>query len=225
MAVAAKKLHKAGLGACGALAAQQREGLDSVFNFLKIHIQLVKPQGGALADRGQLRGLEVCVGQRGHTLVFIREARQQVHDVQKLPAYDLEPLLHNDDVGIVAHVATCRPQVDDALRARALEAVGVDVAHHIMAAFALAALGVLVIDVVPVGSELGDLLVGDGQALPFFGSRQGNPQPAPGAEFVILRKGKLHLRAGIAGGKGADVSGMVGHGENLLKRFKRGECW
>ena len=96
--------------------------------------------------------------------------------------------------------------MDDARRLGALEPVGVYMAHHVVAAFPLPALGIFIIDVVLVGFQLGDLLVGDFQALLLLRPGQGNPQPAPGAELVVLGEYKLHLLAGIPGGKGADIA-------------------
>ena len=96
--------------------------------------------------------------------------------------------------------------MDDPLGVRALQAVGVDVAHHVVAALLLPADGVLVVDVVGVGLQLGDLLVGDGQALPLLGLGQGDPEFAPGAELVVVGEDVLHLLAGVAGLEGGNVS-------------------
>ena len=52
--------------------------------------------------------------------------------------------------------------MDDALCLGALQAVGVDVAHHVMADELLARNGVLIVDVVLVCLQLGNLLIGDG---------------------------------------------------------------
>ena len=216
-AVAAQQLHEASLRTGGALAAQQRKRGDAVLDFLKIHVKLVEPQGRTLTHGGQLRRLQMRVGQSRQVLVPLSEAREQVHDVEDLAPDDFKALLHDDHVGIVAHVAAGGPQMDDAARLGALQAVGIDMAHHVMAALALAALGVVVVDVVLVSLQLGDLLVGDGQALLLLSPRQGDPQPPPGAELVVLGKDELHLRACVPGGKGADIPGMIGHGDVLLR--------
>ena len=54
--------------------------------------------------------------------------------------------------------------MDDALGLGALDAVGVDVAHDVVTDQPFPFLGDLVVDVVLVGFQLGDLLLGDGQA-------------------------------------------------------------
>ena len=96
--------------------------------------------------------------------------------------------------------------MDDARRLRALQAVGVDVAHHVVAHLALAGLGISIVDVVAVGLQLGDLLVRDGKAELLFRAGQGDPQPPPGAEFEVLREKVLHLRAGIARGERGNIT-------------------
>ena len=68
------------------------------------------------------------------------------------------------------------------------------------------AAGIVIVDVVPVGFHLGNLFIGDVQTLRLLGTGQGNPQSAPGAEFVILRKQELHFRACIPCGKRAYIA-------------------
>ena len=110
--------------------------------------------------------------------------------------------------------------MDDALGAGALEAVGVDVAHHVVAALLLPPGGVLVVDVLDMAFQLRYLLLGDGQALLRLGLGQGHPQPPPGAEFVVLRKDVLHLPAGVPGGKGAAVALVLVHVKDPLYSLK-----
>ena len=100
--------------------------------------------------------------------------------------------------------------MNDARRLRALQAVGINVAHHIVTALPLPALRILIIDVVLVRFQLGNLFVRDVQALLLFSLRQGDPQLAPSAEFIVLGKNELHLLAGISGRKRTDIM-IVGH--------------
>ena len=172
--------------------------------------QLVEPEGRALADGGELRGLQMGVGERGHVLVAVREIRQQRNDVEELAADDPQALPHDDHVGVVADVAARRAQVDDPLRRGALHPVGVDVAHHIVTDLLLPRLGDVVVDVVRVGLQLGDLRVGDREALPLLRPGQGDPQLPPGFELVVGGKNVLHFIARVTGAKGAFVS-VVGH--------------
>ena len=109
--------------------------------------------------------------------------------------------------------------MDDARRLRALQTVRVVVAHHVVAALLLAALRIIVVDVLRMGFQLGNLLVSDVQPLFLFRLRQRNPQLPPGAELVVLGEDELHLLAGIAGRKGADIA-VMRHNAFLRFHFK-----
>ena len=91
--------------------------------------------------------------------------------------------------------------MDNARRLGTLLSVGIDVAHHIVPHFLLPRLRHLIIDVVGVGFEFRDLLVGDIQTQFLLGLGKRNPQSAPCAEFHIGRKEVLHFLPGIAGTK------------------------
>ena len=218
-AVAAKQLHEGRLCARRALAAQQRQGGQAVFQLAIVHVQFIQPQRRALADRRQLGRLQMRIRQRGHCLVLIREIRQQVHHVEQLAPHDLQALAHDNHVGVVAHIAGRRAQMDDARRLRALQTVRVDVAHHVVAALLLAALRIVVVDVLRMGFQLGNLLVSDVQPLLLFRLRQRNPQLPPGAELVVLGEDELHLLAGIACRKWADIA-VMRHNAFLRFHFK-----
>ena len=102
--------------------------------------------------------------------------------------------------------------MDDAGRLGALLAVGVHMAHHVVAHKALALFGDFIVDVVHMSFQLGHHLGGDiGQALLHLGPGQRHPQAAPCAELVVVREDILHLVRGIAGGKGADITIMLRH--------------
>ena len=75
--------------------------------------------------------------------------------------------------------------MDDALRLRALYAVGVHMAHHIVAHLLLPGLRHVIVDVVRVLLQLRDLLVRDGESQLLLRLRQRDPQPSPGAEFLV----------------------------------------
>lgn len=72
-------------------------------------------------------------------------------------------------------------------------------AHDVVADQLLPLAGYLVVDVVLVGFQLGDLLIGDVDSQRLFGLGQRDPQFSPGLKFVVLRKYILHLLACIAG--------------------------
>ena len=209
-----EQLHKAGLSAGGALDAPQLEGGQPVLDLAQVHHQLVGPQGGPLAHGGGLGGLAVGVGHAGHILVLAGKAGQLGQHAHQLFAHQLQALAHDDDVGVVAHIAAGGAQVDDAGGLGALLAVSVDVAHHVVADQFFPRGGHLIVDVVHVGLQLGHHGGGDVvQALLHLGPGQGHPQPAPGAELVVVREDILHLVRGVPGGKRADIAVMLRHSQ------------
>ena len=208
--IALEQLHKGGLRAGGALDTAQLQGCQTMVDLSQIHHQLVGPQGSALAHGGGLCGLAVGVGHAGHILVLLGKVRQLCQHTHQLFAHQLKTLPHHDDVGVIAHIAAGGTQMDDACCLGALLAVGVNVAHHIMAHQLLARNGDLVVDVVHMGFQLGHHFRGDiGLALLHLGPGQRHPQAAPGAELVVIREDVLHLIGSVAGGKRADIAIML----------------
>ena len=67
-------------------------------------------------------------------------------------------LLHDDKVCIVSHIAGGCPKMDYGLCQRTLKAIGIDVAHHIMADLFLPCLCIGIVDIIGVGPELSYLL-------------------------------------------------------------------
>ena len=95
------------------------------------------------------------VGHAGHILVLFGEAGQLGQHAHQLFAHQLQALAHDDDVGIVAHIAAGGAQMDDAGGLGALLAVGVDVAHHVVADLLFPLGGDLIVDVVHMGFQFG----------------------------------------------------------------------
>ena len=146
------------------------------------------------------------------SLYSVGKVGQLCQHTDELFAHQLQALAHDDDVGVVAHVAAGSAQMDDARRLGALLAVGVDMAHHVVADQLFAGDGDIVVDVVHMGFQLGHHLGGDvGQALVHLGPGQRHPQAAPGAELVVVREDVLHLIGGVTGGKRADITVMLRH--------------
>ena len=88
--------------------------------------------------------------------------------------------------------------MDNAFCFGALHTVGVHMAHDIVAHLFFARLGDFIVNVVGVGFEFGDLLVGNRQPQFFFAFGKGNPQLSPSAEFKVRRKDVFHFFARIA---------------------------
>ena len=113
------------------------------------------------------------------------------------------------DVGVVPDVAAGGSEVDDTLGLRALQTIGVDVAHDIVTHDLLPRLRVRIIHIVRMGLQLIDLLLGDIEPQLLLGLREGDPELSPGAEFLFLRKEVLHLLARIPLGKRAGILRVI----------------
>ena len=171
-------------------------------DLLQVHVQLVHPEGGTLAHSGQLGGLAVGIGQSRHILVLPGEISQQGNDPNQLFPDQFQALAHNDNIGVVSHIAAGGSQMDDSFGFGALEAVSVHMAHDIVTDQLFPGHRILIVDVVQVGSQLVQLLLGNIQALIFLSLGQCQPEPPPGAELVVLREDVLHFLRGIPGGEG-----------------------
>jgi hypothetical protein len=93
---------------------------------------------------------------QGMSLYSMAKAAELGQHADQLFAHEREALAHHEDVGVVADIAAGDAQMDDARRLRALLAVGVDMAHHVVAHELFARGGDLVVDVVRVRLELRD---------------------------------------------------------------------
>ena len=79
--------------------------------------------------------------------------------------------------------------MDDAGGLGALLAVGVDMAHDVVAHQLFPLDGHFVVDIVHMSFQLGYHVRGDvGQSLIHFGTSQRHPQPPPCAELVVIRE-------------------------------------
>ena len=88
--------------------------------------------------------------------------------------------------------------MDDTLSLRTLHTVGVDMRHNVMAHLAFPLLRHLIVNIVRMGFQLVNLLLGDIQSQFFFRLCKSDPQSPPCAEFHIRRKDILHFPACIA---------------------------
>ena len=209
--VAVKQLQEGCLSSGGSLGTQKLHGGNHIVQILQIQVKLLHPQGGALSYRGGLSGLKMGECQRGKILVAVRKGGKFCQHVHQFFLHQLQSLCHDDDVRIVAHIAGGRAQMDDALCLRALHAVSINMAHHVMAHFFFPCLCHIIVDVVRMAFQLFDLLIRDGQAQLLLRLRQRDPQPSPGAELLIGRKNVLHFLTRIPLRKRAHISVRIAH--------------
>ena len=182
---------------------------------LQIHHKLIDPQTGPLPHRRRLCRLIVREGKRRLILLLPREFCECCDHIDQLAPDQTERLPHQNDIRVVADIAARGAEMNDSLCLRALHAVRVDMAHHVMAHFLLAGSRHIVVDVVLMRLHLLDHFVCDpGDAELLLRLRERDPEPSPGAELVILRENKLHLPACIPLRERTDVT-IRGH-INLL---------
>ena len=213
--IAVKQLHEGRLRAGRALAAEHTQVFDAVLDFAEVHQQLIHPQGSALADRGQLRRLEVGEAEGRLGLVRVRELRQLVQYGRQLFANQQQTLADLDDVGVVADIRAGSAEVDNASRLGSRLAEGVNVRHNVMAYLLLALTSHIVVDVGQVRGHLVHLLLRDRQTERHLRLSQRQPQPTPGGELHIRGEGVEHLLGSVARGKRAFV-----HVVHVIRPFR-----
>ena len=157
----------------------------------------MEPEASALTDGGELGGLEVRCTELGHVLVFHRKLGKLVHHAAKALAHEDHGLLHLDKVGVVAHESRRCTEVDDALGLGALDAVSVNVAHHVVTAALFFFFGDFEVDVLFVGLQFVHLLLRNREAEFHFGFGEVNPQLAPSLELVLRAEDETHFLAGV----------------------------
>ncbi len=193
--VAVEQVHEAGLRTGGALHATERKHFDEEVQFFEVDEHVLKPEASALADGRELSSLEMRCTELGHVLVFHSKLGKFVHHAAKTLAHEDHSLLHLDKVGVVAHESRRCTEVDNALSLRALHAVSVNMAHHVVTAALFFFFGDFEVDVLFVGLQFVHLLLRNGEAEFHFGFGEVNPQLAPSLELVLRAEDETHFLA------------------------------
>src|SRR5579871_4917540 len=108
-----KQGQETGLRAGRSLGAAVPEGGDPVLDLGQIEEKVLNPQAGAFADGGQLSGLKVRKSERRLSSPLARERRQFGDNAYQSMPQKIERFAHQDQVGVVGDVTTCRAQMDD----------------------------------------------------------------------------------------------------------------
>jgi len=114
----------------------------------------------------------------------------------------LQPLAHQDKVGVVGDVGARRAEVDEGACRRRLLTQMVDVCHHVVADALLVLRRALEIGIVQVGAQLRERPLRDVDAQLPLDLHEGEPQPAPQPDPSPLPPQGLHRRGGVALGQG-----------------------
>ena len=134
-----------------------------------------------------------------HGLILVCELRELFdHGEESLTSQD-QSFTHQKDIGVIADIAGCGAEVDDALCLRTLFAVSMHMRHNVMTNEFLFAGCDVVVDIFLTGLELGDLFISDVKSQFFFTGSQVDPQLSPCLKLMIRREDRLHFFTRIAG--------------------------
>ncbi len=199
--VALEQVQETRLGAGCPLGPSGLQARQAVLELPEVQHQVVRPQTRPLADRRQLRRLQVGEAEAGQVAIPPGELGQPIDHRHQPGADQLKRLSEQQQVGIVRHETTGGPQMDDAAGIGTDVAVGTDVGHDVVADPPLVLPGHFKIDVVDVLLQLRDLLRRDGQSQLRFRLGQRHPEPPPGAELPLRAPNLTHLARSVTGDK------------------------
>ena len=163
LAVALKQGHVAGLGARRTLGAATTERLQPMLDLLEVAEEILKPQAGALADRGELRRLEMGIGQRGRRPMTLGELGQGFDGCGGPPAQQDQSLTKQQDVGVVGNEGTGGTEMENAARVAGLFGKVAQMGHDVVPSLSLELGHAVEIDLVTGSLEGGQLAFVDCQ--------------------------------------------------------------
>ena len=198
--VSLKEFDKGGLGADRTLGAPRLDLRFQVLKVVEIHEKILKIQGVTLTDRGGLSRLIMGVPQGCEPLVLARKGDEIGDNIDQALLDELQTLFLEQQIGVAANKLRSCAEMDDRLGSRALEAIGIDMGHDIMADLFFLGRGQLEIDIRDMGPQFIEHGAGDeiGKTHLMLGFGQGDPAAAPGFKLGAFGKKLLHLAAGVA---------------------------
>src|SRR3989449_1830574 len=195
---AVEQIQKARLGAGRSLHAAELEGVEPVQQLVRVEQELLHPQRDALPDGRELRRLEVGVCEAGQVAVATRQLREGDDDCRNPSQQQLQPLAHQEEVGVVGDVRAGLAEVNERTRRRGLLTEMMDVRHHVMPQPLLMLGRAVEIGVVEVAAQLGQRAIGDVETELLLGLQQREPEPPPQPDPPALAPQRLHRRGGVA---------------------------
>ena len=188
----------------------------------QIKEQILRPKAGAFAGGRRLCRLEMRVGECRHIAIFFGEVGHGGDGIDQ-KGLDLQKrLAHDDDVRIVADVAARRAQMNDRARAGAGVAVGVNVAHDVVAQLRFIARRAFVVDIVHMRAKFVDLFLRHGKTEFMFRLGQSDPEPPPGGELHVVGENMTHFFARIARAQRACV--IIVHETSALSNTQKAKA-
>ena len=171
---------------------------------LGVQRKVLHPHRHPLADGGELRRLEMRVGEAGQGPIVSRHLAHRDEDGADPPEQQLHRLAHQHQVGVVGDVGARGAQMNEGAGGRRLIAEMMDVRHHVMAQPALVLRGFLEIGVVQVRAKLIHCCIRDPDSQILLPLHERQPQPAPQADAAALAPECLHRGRGVACGERRD---------------------
>ena len=139
------------------------------------------------------------IPERRERFVPLCEYGQVFNDGSRFFKHDFARAFHRDNVLVVADVTARRAEVNYGRGVRTLKPVRVNVAHNVVTDFLFARFGNVVIYIVHVRFEFGDLRLGHVKSEFMLGAGKRDPEPPPRGELEVVRKAVLHFVACVAG--------------------------
>ena len=201
--VAIKELKEACLCAGSPLGAQQLQAVHNILQVLQVHNELLSPQGSTLAHSSRLCRLKMGECQGRQILIFLCKLGKLGNHIDQFLLNQLQGLTHDDNIGVITNIAGSSTKMNDTGCFRAELAIGINMAHNVMANQLLPGLCHIIIDFIHMSLHLINLLLADYRLAIFrkpqlhFCLSQSNPQFSPGGKLLVLRKNILHFLAGI----------------------------
>jgi len=202
--VSLKEFDKGGLGADRTLGAPRLDLRFQVLKVVEIHEKILNIQGVTLANRGGLGRLIMGVAQGCQALVLATESGQVGNDIHQALLNELQTLFLEKQIGVAADKLRSCAEMDNRLGSGALETIGIDMSHDIVADLLFLGRGHLEIDIRGMGPQFIEHSAGNdiGKTHFMLGLGQGDPAAAPGFKLGAFGKKLLHLAAGVAADQG-----------------------
>ncbi len=159
--ISLEELQIACLGACRAFRSPAAQPPDPMMDLTKVLEEVLRPEAGALADRGQLRRLEMRVGVGRDSACATGEVGERSQHRHESPAEDLERLPGQQGVRIVGDEGAGRSEVDDPSGVADDLGVVAQMCDDVVSCFALDLSYPLEVDLVRVSTQCSELRLVD----------------------------------------------------------------
>ena len=205
------------------LQPRKPQRLEPVAELLDVEREVLHPERRPLADGGELRRLEVGVGEAGQPRACGWRSVSSAAEHRDEPAeQQAQAVAHDDQIGVVGDERAGGAEVQERPGGRGLVAEGVHVRHDVVAEAPLVARRRGEVGVVEVGPHLRQRLLGDRRGRAPARPRRARARAGARARCGAARPRALHRGRGVAGAERRASSGrrssehQVGEGDLAL---------